>query len=259
MSADDGGHGQRGDHDKHAGHGDRGGHGGHGAVQDSALKARWLAVLWPFVQAQLPPAPARILEIGCGSAGGFVPAMRRSGYRATGVDPQAPDGGGYHQVEFERYELRHPVEAVVACTSLHHVDRLDDVLDRIATALTPGGTVIVVEWAWERFDEAAARWCFQRLAEPSDESGWLQRHHDRWVESNQPWDAYFRGWVAEERLHSGETIVRGLDQRFGRRLMRYGPYVFSSLPDLSEADEQAAIEAGQLPATGIRYVGNRQT
>ncbi|WP_158558066.1 hypothetical protein [Spongiactinospora gelatinilytica] len=33
----------------------------------------WLAAMWPFVLANLPPAPARILEIGCGPAGGFVP------------------------------------------------------------------------------------------------------------------------------------------------------------------------------------------
>jgi hypothetical protein len=29
--------------------------------------------------------------------------------------------------------------------------------------LVPGGVLVVVEWAWERFDEATARWCFARL------------------------------------------------------------------------------------------------
>jgi hypothetical protein len=35
----------------------------------------------------------------------------------------------------------------------------------------------------------------------------------------------------------------------------YGPYFFSDLGGTSEGDEQAAIDAGQIRATGIRYTG----
>jgi 2-polyprenyl-3-methyl-5-hydroxy-6-metoxy-1,4-benzoquinol methylase len=41
--------------------------------------------------AGLPAPPARVLEIGCGPLGGFVPMLRASGYDATGVDPRAPE------------------------------------------------------------------------------------------------------------------------------------------------------------------------
>src|SRR6266705_2356527 len=92
---------------------------------------RWLAVTWPFVRDHLPPVPATVVEVGCGSLGGFVPALRREGYDAVGVDPRAPERRGYHRVEFEHYELPRPVAAVVACTSLHHVADLDVVADRI--------------------------------------------------------------------------------------------------------------------------------
>lgn len=37
---------------------------------------RWLATLWPSVRAPLPAPPARVLEIGCGPLGGFVPMLR---------------------------------------------------------------------------------------------------------------------------------------------------------------------------------------
>jgi len=47
---------------------------------------------WPFVAAQLPRAPATVLEIGCGAAGGFVPALLDAGYDAMGIDPAAPEG-----------------------------------------------------------------------------------------------------------------------------------------------------------------------
>jgi SAM-dependent methyltransferase len=59
---------------------------------------------------------------------------------------------------------------VVACTSLHHVADLDQVLDLIHDTLTPGGVLVVVEWARERFDETTARWCFARLSPAHDET-----------------------------------------------------------------------------------------
>src|SRR6266516_1597498 len=142
---------------------------------------RWLAETWPFVQAALPPAPAEVLEIGCGPLGGFVPALLNSGYNAAGVDPEAPDAPAYHRCEFERYHLSRPVSALIACTSLHHVADLDVVLDKMAAALAPGGVAVVVEWARERFDAATAQWCFARLtaAKPDAEAGWLHRHLSR--------------------------------------------------------------------------------
>jgi len=42
-----------------------------------------------FVLHHLPPAPARVLEIGCGDRGGVVPALVDAGYDALGVDPRA--------------------------------------------------------------------------------------------------------------------------------------------------------------------------
>jgi SAM-dependent methyltransferase len=138
---------------------------------------RWLAAVWPFVRAGLPSPPAAVLEIGCGPLGGFVPALLRDGYDAVGVDPEAPEGPGYHRIEFEEYQSPRPVDGVVACTSLHHVADLGDALDRVGVVLVPDGALVVVEWAWERFDEATARWCFGRLAPPDSaaEPGWLHR------------------------------------------------------------------------------------
>src|SRR5918995_1289924 len=119
---------------------------------DADADRRWLAAQWTFVRAHLPAAPARVLELGCGPLGGFIPALRSAGYTAVGVDPEAPDEPGYHRIGFEDYRPPQPVDAVVACTSLHHVADLDRVLDHIQRALTSGGVLVVVEWARERFD-----------------------------------------------------------------------------------------------------------
>ena len=124
---------------------------------------RWLASLWPFVRSELPAAPARVLEIGSGPFGGFVPGLLRGGYEAVGIDRNAPDAPTYRRTDFEQYEPPEAVDAIVASRSLHHVGDLEDVLRRAAEALRPGGVLIVVEWAWERFDADTAHWCFARL------------------------------------------------------------------------------------------------
>jgi SAM-dependent methyltransferase len=217
----------------------------------------WLAATWGYARRQLPPPPAAVLEVGCGPTGGLVPRLIAAGYRAAGVDPEAPAGDPYHAVEFERYQPLEPADAIIAVTSMHHVSRVDVVLDRVRAALRPGGTLVLIEWASERFDEPTAQWCFGRLRSPGPdgEHGWLQRHRDDWAASGQPWPDYLAGWLAGEGLHPGELILRETDTRFQRQAFHYGPYLFADLHGTSERDEQAAIDAGQIQATGIWYTG----
>jgi SAM-dependent methyltransferase len=221
---------------------------------------RWLEAQWQFVRAHLPQVPARVLEIGCGPQGGFVPALHAAGYAVEGVDPQAPEEPRYRQVGFEEYRPPGPVDVVVACTSLHHVADLDQALDGIRDVLAPGGWVIVVEWARERFDEPTAQWCFAHLASAIDPAGegWLHRHRDRWTESGLPWPEYVRSWADEEGLHAGERILTGLDARLHRRMCERGQYFFADLAETAEADERSAIDTGTIQANGIRYVGQRR-
>ncbi|MDX6620900.1 MAG: hypothetical protein QOK36_3286 [Gaiellales bacterium] len=221
-----------------------------------AFGERWLNTLLPFVAASLPAAPARVVELGCGPLGGFVPALLASGYDATGVDRNAPAGREYRQADFERYAPAEPVAAIIASRSLHHVGDLDDVLGQAAASLRPGGLMIVAEWEWERFDERTARWCFDRLdgAEAS-ERDWLQRRRAGWLGSGTAWDAYFAAWASGHGLHRAEHILAGLESRFEPVLCERGPYFYADLEGVAEQDEQAAIDAGEINGTGIRYVG----
>ena len=143
-------------------------------------KELWLTTMWPSVRSWLPAPPATVVELGCGSLGGFVPALRADGYDAIGVDPAAPEGPEYRLTEFERVDLPARVDAIVASTSLHHVADPAAVLERVADALGGHGIVIVVEWDWEAFDEATARWCLERKVQPN---GWLRRRLDAWADS----------------------------------------------------------------------------
>lgn len=215
---------------------------------------RWLAAMWPSVERHLPEPPAAVIDLGCGPLGGFVPMLRARGYNALGIDPEAPEGPGYLQTTFEESRLPDHPNAVVASTSLHHVHDPGQVLEQIAAVLAPGGSIVVVEWDWEHFDEATARWCFERL-DPSAEDGWLGRHRERWVTSGQPWSAHFKSWAEEEGLHSPRTLLGALDDHFDRRVCETGPYFFPHLAKVSEADERAAIQRGLIRAGRIDYVG----
>ena len=118
--------------------------------------------MWPGVRGWLPAPPARVLEIGCGPHGGFVPKLSSSGYEVVGVDPDAPEGVEYRRIHFEHAGLESGFDVVVASTSLHHVADPAEVIDRIASVLADAGIVVVVEWASEDFDEPTARWCFRK-------------------------------------------------------------------------------------------------
>jgi SAM-dependent methyltransferase len=217
---------------------------------------RWLATLWPLVRAHLPSPPARVIDLGCGSLGGFVPLLHSNGYDAAGVDPRAPDSTDYHRVEFEHLELPERVDAVIASTSLHHVTDPANVIDRLTTTLENDGTLVVVEWAWEKFDEATARWCFQHLGQ--DEENWLGRLRDEWTSSGRGWQTFIGDWATRDGLHRGEALLQLLDERFERRLLAFGPYFFPDLADTSDADEQTAIAAGLIRATRIDWVGRHR-
>ncbi|MEJ3656828.1 methyltransferase domain-containing protein [Actinomycetes bacterium KLBMP 9759] len=211
---------------------------------------------WTFVREHLPAAPAQVVEIGCGPDGGFVPALLRAGHHAVGVDPEAPEDERYERIPFERYVRGTNVDLIVASTSLHHVGDLGEVLDHAADLLRPGGQIVVIEFAHELFDEATARWCFDRLPE---QPGWLQGHRDGWAASGRSWPDYRASWVQREAMHGGTTILRALDARFSRvRVIDRLPYFFPDLDGVDEADEQAAIDADRIQGTGFRYLGERR-
>lgn len=217
---------------------------------------RWLGTLWSSVRSYLPEPPGVIVEIGCGRLGGFVPRLLATGYEAVGIDPVAPEGESYRRVEVEHSELPTPLQGVIACTSLHHVAEPRAVLEKVADALASGGVMVVVEWDWEGFDAATARWCFERLA--SEPESWLHRRRDEWRASGRGWEDYFRSWAEGHGLHGARGILLDLDQRFEQLHCERGPFFFAELEDMTEATELEAIAAGEIRAARLDYVGRRR-
>jgi len=211
--------------------------------------AGWQQRVEEFVLGHIGDPPARVLEVGCGE-GELARALARAGHFVTAIDPRAPEGPIFRRVRLEEFSEAGPFDYVVASLSLHHIDDLGRALDKIANLLGAGGALVVVEFAWDRFDEATAEWALERLpvASPSGKPSWL-------------WSCY-RGqrcaaeWAAEQGFHGSQRMRDELSHRFVERLFEWVPYLYPDLDeDTSVADENAAIEAGAINATGFRYVG----
>jgi len=141
-----------------------------------------------FVLQHLPPPPARVLEVGCGSAGGVVPALAALGYEALGVDPDAPEGDGYVRARFEELEPGR-WDVVVAGRVLHHVWPIAEGLDRLA-AFAP--LLLVDEFASDRIDEAAQDWYeaqhrLWQVARPATPPAGAAAARRRWRRARASW------------------------------------------------------------------------
>ncbi|MGH3243583.1 MAG: class I SAM-dependent methyltransferase [Spirillospora sp.] len=236
-----------------------------GDVRSTELPARY-----EFVLGRLPDRPARVVEIGCGD-GDLARAMARAGHDVTAVDPQAPQdaapmaGLEFRRCAFEDAELTGSAfDVAVASLSLHHVDDLGHVLDKMAGLLRDGGTVLVAEFGWDLIDEASARWYSAHLpAPPYPPEAFLAAHGDRWRRDaaagrRRPLAEYVAEWAADERMHPSSTLLRELRSRFGQRHLAWLPYLHGGLT-ATEADEAAAIRAGRVRATGFHFVGAAKT
>jgi SAM-dependent methyltransferase len=224
--------------------------------------ARWQKRVEGFVLDHIGDPPARVLEVGCGK-GELAVALDRAGYSVTAIDPRAPEGLVFRRVGIEEFSEPGPFDHVVAILSLHHVADIGGALDKMAELLRAGGNLVVVEFAWDRIDVTTAEWALARLpsAPDSGKHSWPERccrgrTHDRGDEvGHKHAEAHAAEWADEEGLHTSGRILEEIRRRFAQRSFAWWPYLYPDLDDTSEADELAAIVAGEINATSFCYVG----
>ncbi|HVS85731.1 MAG TPA: class I SAM-dependent methyltransferase [Gaiellaceae bacterium] len=196
-----------------------------------------------FVLDQLPPAPCRVLEVGCGSEGGLVEELAARGYETLGVDPHAPEGERFARTRFQDLELGE-FDAIVAGRMLHHVHPLGESLDLLAAAAP---LIVVDEFAWDRIDEAAQDWY----------EGQHRLLRSAGAEPNGPPSLDEWRWKHAD-LHPHDVVLAALRERWRERELEWLPYLHRWLGGpASEGLEAALVSAGALPAIGYRWVGVR--
>lgn len=185
-----------------------------------------------------------MLEVGCGDRGGLVPALADAGYDMLGVDPRAPEGPRFRQVDYR--ELDETFDAAVAVRVLHHVEPLDESIAKLA-ALAP--LLVVDELAPERVGGAAQDWYegqYRILAAagappeaPESLDEWRTRHPG---------------------LHTSDVLLASLRAHFDETALEWRPYLYRWLRGpTTEALEQALVDAGAFEPIGYRWAGTAET
>jgi len=202
------------------------------------------ADLIAFVRSSLPPAPARILEIGAGT-GELAAHLRAAGYLVTAIDPAAEPDTEVRPISL--LEADGEFDAAVAVVSLHHVAPLDESCVHLATLLAPGAQLVIDEFDVARFDERALEWWRSQrraLGESSD-----QDEHPAQVVDK-----------LREHVHPLSVVCDALTPRFQIGEPVRGPYLHRW--ELSASLREVEVELiaqDLLPATGARLVGTMRT
>jgi len=191
-----------------------------------------------YVRAALPPPPARVLEIGAGS-GELAGVLTAAGYDVTAIDPQGEPPVLAVALEDLEAPARH-FDAAVAMVSLHHVVPLGKSLRRLSEVLRRGARLVIDEFDVDQLDERAAAWWLKHAGEdhqhPADHVAKMREHIDSVARIRTELAAWF---------DLSEAVP--------------GAYLYRWKVDPAlRAEEEAAIAAGALPATGCRFIAIRR-
>lgn len=179
-----------------------------------------------FITGHLPPAPARILDAGCGD-GVLADRLRARDYDVTAIDIDpalARPGVRIADICGFRDE---PFDVVVFALSLHHVQSLDDALDSVGALLAPGGRLLLDEFAHERADDAIAD---RYYSAPGSLPRWQQEHRE---------------------FHTGTAMVEAVARHFAVASLAWVPYLYRYLDDELLRDSESVL--------GLQLVAERPT
>lgn len=197
-----------------------------------------------FVLANLPPTPARVLEVGCGN-GDLARALDEVGYDVVAIDPAAPDGPIFRRIKLEDLEEDERFDAVVAARVFHHMgENLEPNLERVARALEGGGPFVADEFGPDRLDGPTADW-YEGQRRILAAAG---RGNER--PGAAEWEAHHSSVTASD------VLLAAFRRRFEQRSYEEFPYLWRYLDGVAGPDlEQSLIDAGAIRALGYRFVG----
>jgi SAM-dependent methyltransferase len=210
---------------------------------------------------------SRVLEVGCGR-GHLARRLAGDGHQVTALDlalddPTPAAGVRWVAGDFLDFDGG-PFDAVLFTRSLHHIDPLEQAVDRAATLLAPSGLLVVDEFDRAAADRDTARWYYdvQELLAAAD-----VYPADRIA--GAPGDDPAARWRDEHDhdppLHAGAEMLAAIADRFTGLETARGPYLYRTIAHRVEDSERGAavtrqvlaaetrrVEAGALAAIGLR-------
>jgi SAM-dependent methyltransferase len=224
-----------------------------------------------FLERVLPPAPARILEVGTGN-GMVSHALADRGYHVTALDESlgtlTMTVGRVRSLAHDllHFEEERAFDVVLFTRTLHHMAPLDGAFDRALQALVPGGCVVAEELAYDRVNLPTARWFYDLQAVLA--SAGMGRGGEAGSDEGNPLGRWRREHVAEPPLPTGHAILAVARERLDLTLVEEAPYLYRYVHDwlgYGEAAhrvveevlriERRSIRERDIAAAGLRFVG----
>jgi len=194
-----------------------------------------------WVAANLPPPPARVLEVGAGD-GALARALRDRGYRVVAIDPKS-ESEDVLPVALADLPALDLFDAAVAVVSLHHVEPLHASVERLAEVLPPGAPLLLDEFDASTLDARAAAW-------------WLEQR--RALGAEEPETPPELAAKMRQKLHSVEALAAALEPWFELGEPVRGTYLYRwKLDESLRPLEEELVGRGELPQTGVRIVARR--
>ena len=170
--------------------------------------------------------------------------LRIAGYDVTAIDPKA------ETPDVECVTLRRSARSGAAVRrrcrglSLHHVEPLEESVERLAEVTAPQAWLLLDEFDASALDErAAAWWLGQRRARGGDEP----EAPAELVETMR------------SKVHPIELLVGALSPWFEVGESLRGTYLYRwKLDETLRAAEERLVAAGELPPTGVRITARRR-
>jgi len=196
-----------------------------------------------WVRANLPPAPASVLEVGAGD-GALARTLRAVGYEVTAIDPKSDSPDVEAVALADLPDPPGPFDAGVAVVSLHHVEPLEASIERLAAVTTPGAPLLLDEFDVSALDERAATW-------------WLEQRHARGGdEEESPWELIE---TMRAKVHAIDYLVRTLTPWYEVGAPLRGTYLYRwKLDESLRPVEEQLVSTGRLPPTGVRIIARRR-
>jgi SAM-dependent methyltransferase len=196
-----------------------------------------------WVRANLPRAPAQVLEVGAGD-GELARRLRAAGYDVSAIDPKSESTDVVSVALVDAPDPPRPFDAAVAVVSLHHVEPLKASVRRLAAVTAEGSPLLLDEFDVSALDERAAGW-------------WLeQRRALGGEESESPAELIE---TMRAKVHAIDLLLDALAPWYDVGEPVRGTYLYRwRLDESLRPLEEQLVAAGELPRTGVRIVARRR-
>ena len=223
-----------------------------------------------------------ILELGCGN--GFLSLeLAREGHNVTGVDsdeaavetairtmhsdPFMSERGrlDYELSDFATWEPKQEFDIVVVSRVLHHILRPEKILGKVQRLLREQGRIICVEFAYDQFDLATAKWFYQ-MRKTLGQAGWYESEHKLSDDPDVGAHQVLREWRDQRAraCNRFEEMRRPLYDLFREEHFSWKPHLYweliqhlrvpSNEVELEVARTTSAMERTLIETNGIRPV-----